>query len=101
MQFGSRLGRVLLFAHMRKAVAEIAHQIGKLLEFAAAPALGFAGKAGHARRHIGLKANALLLAVVANIDTDVLLFVHHMPDRLFHLRFEPPGVVTLAGFAPD
>jgi len=86
---------------MRKAVREIAHQVGKLLEFAAPPPLGFAAKARHARRHVSLKADALLLAVVADVDAGVFLFIHHMPDRLFHLRFELRGVVTLAGFALD
>ena len=101
MQLGARLWRVLLFAHMRKAVGEIAHQVGKFLEFAAAPPLGFAGKARHARRHVSLKADALLLAVIADIDAGVFLFVHDMADRLFHLRFELRGVVALARFALD
>ena len=88
MQLGARLRRVLLFAHMRKAVGEIANEFGKLLEFASAPPLGFAAEARHASRHICLKTDPLLLAVVADIDAGLFLFVDHVPDRFFHLRLE-------------
>src|SRR5262249_40695051 len=101
MQLGARFRRVLLLTAMRKAVGEIAHQFGKFLEFAATPPLGFAGEARHAGRPVSLKADALLLAVIADIDAGVLLFIHHMADCLFHLRFELRSVVALAGFAPD
>jgi hypothetical protein len=48
-----------------------------------------------------LKADALLLAVIADIDAGVFLFAHHMPHRRFHFRFELRRVVALARFAPD
>ncbi len=101
MQFGARFRRVLLFADMREAMLQIAHQFGKFLELAAAPALGFPGKAGHARRHIGLEADALLLAVIADIDAGFLLLGDHMAHRIFHFRFELRAVVALARFAGD
>jgi hypothetical protein len=58
-------------------------------------------EAGHALRHVSLKADALLFAVIADVDAGLFLFVHHVPDRLFHLRLELGAVVALAGFAGD
>ena len=100
-QLAARFRRVLLLAAMRESMCQIAHQFREFLEFAAAPAFGFAGKARHARRHISLKADALLLAVIADVDAGLLLFVHDVPDGLFHLRVELRGVIALARFALD
>ena len=101
MQLALRLRRVLLPADVREAAREILHQLGELLELAAAPAFGFAAKARHALRHVSLKADPLLLAVVAAVDAGFLLLGDHMPHRLVHLGVELRRVVAFAGFAPD
>ena len=101
VQFALRFRRVLLPADVRKAAREILHQLGELLELAAAAALRFAGKARHALRHVGLKADPLLLAVVADVDAGFFLLGDHMADRLVHFGVELRRVVAFAGFAPD
>ena len=76
----------------------LCHQLGEFLEFAAAPALRHAAEAGHALRHIGLEADALLLAVIADVDAGRDLLVDHMAYRLVHLGGHLLGVECLAGF---
>ena len=99
VNFALRLRRVLLPAHIRKAAREIADELGKFLEFAPAPPFRFAAEAGHALRYVGLKTDALLLAVIADIDAGLFLFGDHVPDRLFHFRVEQHLVVSFARFA--
>src|SRR5262249_51316260 len=94
-----RLRRVLLPAHIRKAAGEGADELWKFLEFAPAPPLGFAAKAGHALRHISLKPDALLLAGLADVDAGLFFFWDHMPDRFFHFGVEQRLVVVFARFA--
>ena len=92
---------VLLLADGGKAPHQQCDQFGKLLEFLAAPALRHAGKAGHALRHIGLETDALLFAVVADVDAGGLLMVHDIADRAVHLGVEFLVVVGRAGLLPD
>ena len=68
-----------------KRRAEIGDQRGELLEIAAAAALGFAGETGHAARHVGLEADALLLAVVADVDAGFGLLCDDVAHRAIHL----------------
>ena len=64
----------------------IADQFGKLLEIAGRRRrFDIAAKAGHALRHIGLEADALLLAVVADVDAGLLLLLDHVAHRPVHL----------------
>ena len=93
--------RVLLPAHVREPACEILHQLGKLLELAAAPALGLAAETRHPLRHIGLKADALLLAVIAAVDAGLLLFGDHVAHRRVHLGLKLRLVVAFARLAPD
>ena len=53
---------------MNEAPSKGLHQIGMLDEILADAALALAAVAGHARRHIGLERDALLLAVIADVD---------------------------------
>ena len=99
VQLALRLRRVLLPADIGKAAREIADQLGKFLEFAAAPAFRFAAEARHALRHVGLKADALLLAVIADIDAGLFLLGDDMADRLFHFGVEQRLVVAFARLA--
>ena len=69
VELALRLRRVLLaLVVLREAAHQIGEQLRELLELAAAPALGDAAEAGHALRHVGLEADPLLLAVVADVD---------------------------------
>jgi hypothetical protein len=51
-------------------------------------------------RYIGLEADALLLAVVADVDTGLLLLGDQMVHRLFHRGVQLRLVVAFAGLAP-
>ena len=64
------------------------HQLGEFLELAAAPALRFTAEAGHALRHVGLEADPLLLAVIADIDARLFLLGDDVADCLFHFGVE-------------
>ncbi len=101
VDLGLRLGSILLFAHQRKAPHQRSHQLGKLLELAAASTFRDAGKSGHALRHVRLEADALLLAVVADVDAGLLLLLDHMANRLVHLGRHFGCVKGLAGFAAN
>ena len=100
-QLGLALRRVLLLADMREAPHQARHQLGKFLELAPAPALRHAAEAGHALRHVGLEADALLLAVVADVDAGVRLLLHHVAHGAVHLVGELGRVHGLARFALD
>ena len=97
-----RFRRALLaLRRIREAAHQIGEQLGKFLELLAAAALRHAGEAGHTLRHIGLKADAALLAVIADIDAGRNLLLHDMADRLVHLGGHEFGVVGLAFFLRD
>ena len=100
VQFALRLRRVLLPAAARKTMREVLRQLREFLELAPAAALGFAAEARHALRHIGLEADALLLAVVADVDAGLLLLGDHMAHRLLHRGVQLRLVVAFAGLAP-
>ena len=95
------LRRVLLPAHVGKAARQILHQLREFLELASAAALGFAAEARHALRYVGLEADALLLAVVADVDAGVFLLGDPVTHCLFHLRLEQRLVVAFARLALD
>ena len=86
---------------MREAVLEICHHLREFLEFPSAPPLRHAAEAGHALRHIGLEPDALLLAVIADIDAGRCLLVHDMAHGLVHFGRHLGGVEGLAGLLPD
>ena len=101
LELALALRRVLLLADVREAVLQVLHELGELLELATATALGDAAEARHARRHVGLEADPLLLAVVADVDAGRLLLVHHVAHGLVHLGLEHGFVVGLAGLTFD
>ena len=78
---------------------EVVHELGEFLELAPAPPLGDATEPRHARRHVGLEADPLLLAVVADVDAGRLLLGHHMTHGLVHLGVEHRLVVGFARLA--
>ncbi len=88
--------RVLLLADMREAALELLDQFGKFLEFAPAPALRHAGKAGHALRHISLETDPLLLAVIADVDAGGGLLVDDVADSLVHFGGHLGGIEFFA-----
>ncbi len=99
---GLRFGRTLLaLRRIGKAPHQIADQFGKFLEFAAAAALRHAGETRHALRHIGLKADAALLAVIADVDAGLDLLLDDVADRLVHFVGQHFGVVAGAFFLRD
>ena len=102
VQFGLRLRCVLLPADVGKAARRgSCTQLGEFLELAPAPTLRFAAEARHALRHVGLKADALLLAVVADVDAGFLLLGDHVAHRLVHFGVEQRLVIAFACLAPD
>ena len=100
MQFGLRLRRVLLPADGREAMREVLRQLWEFLELAPAAALGLAAETGHALRHIGLEADTLLLAVIADVYAGLPLLGDHMAHRLLHLGVELRLLVAFTGLAP-
>ena len=97
LDVGLRLGRgVLALGLLREAAHQISEQLRELLELAAAPALGYAGEARHALRHVGLETDALLFAIVADVDAGGHLLRNHVTDGLVHLGGENLRVVGLA-----
>ena len=78
-----------------KRCFSILGKLRELLELASAPALRHAAEAGHALRHVGLEADALLLSVIADIDAGSGLPVDDVADRFVQLschlgRHRPP-----------
>jgi len=66
---GDRLGRIRYLAALRKALAMLLQEARKVgCSRAAAGREGFAAEALHALRHIGLEADARLLAVIHHVD---------------------------------
>ena len=99
-QLALALRRVLLLADMREAPLQVVHQLGEFLELAPAPALRHAAEAAHALRHVGLEADPLLLAVVADVDAGRCLL--RRPRGATALSISAaisPGVEGLAGLA--
>ena len=95
--FGLRLGRaVLALRRIGKAPHQIADKVGEFLEFAAAAAFRYPGEARHPLRHIGLKADAALLAVIADVDAGLHLLLHDMADGLVHFVGQQFWVEALA-----
>ena len=85
LDVGLRFRRaVLALRRIGKAPHQIADQLGKLLELAAAAALRHAGKARHALRHVGLETDPPLLAVIADVDAGFHLLADDVAHRLVH-----------------
>ena len=95
-----RLRRVGNLGAVHEAAAERRDQIGVLDEILADAALALAAVAGHARRHVGLERDALLLAIVTDVDAGILLPLHHLGDRAVEfvrhfLRIDLPVCLAL------
>jgi hypothetical protein len=98
---GDRLRRVGDPGAVHEAPGEGRHQVGVLDEILADAPLRLAAIAAHARRHVGLERDALLLAVIADVDAGVLLPPHHFADRTVELVGHPLHIDRLAGLALD
>ncbi len=85
MQLSLRFRSVLHAAALGKAAHEIFNQGRELLEVPAAATLGFAGETGHAARHVSLEADALLFAVVADVDAGLGLAGDDVAHGAVHL----------------
>ncbi len=77
-EFGLRCRSVLHAAALGKALHQYIEEFRKFFIVTPAAPLRFAGEAGHALRHVGLKAHALLFAVVPDVDSGVGLLPHHV-----------------------
>src|SRR5262245_29659730 len=84
MNLVARLRCILHAAAFWKAMGKNFEKLWKLFIVAGAPPLRFAGETGHALCHISLKAHALLLSVVANIDSGSCLFLDDVLDAAIH-----------------
>jgi hypothetical protein len=84
-----------------EAAREHLEQLRHLLEVLADLAPGFAAEARHALGDVGLEADALLLAVVADVDAGLHLRRHCVAHGAVHLGGEDRGVDCLAGLAAD
>ena len=74
---------------------------GEILKLDAATAVRHSGVAAHALGHVSLEADALLLAIVADVDAGILLLGDHMGDRGVHFAVHFGLVEGLARFALD
>src|SRR4051812_24645896 len=70
-------------------------------EILADATLRLATVTGHARRHVGLERDALLLAVIADVDAGVLLLVHDLGDRPVELVRHSLRIDRLSRLALD
>ena len=94
---GLRFGRALLaLRRIGKTPHQVAQQFGKFLELAAAAPLRYAGEARHALWHVGLKADAPLLAVIADVDAGCHLLFDDVADRLVHFLRQHFAIVAAA-----
>src|SRR5205085_6913693 len=89
------------FGSVNKTPAEGRDQIGMLDEILADAALALAAIAAHTRSHVGLECDALLLAVIADVDAGLSLPLHHVGDRAVHLAVYPSPVDCLTRLALD
>ena len=101
MQLGLRLGSILHPAALRETLHQERDQLREFLEIAPAPALRFAREARHALRHVSLEPDALLLAVIGDVDARRGLLVDHAVHREIHLARKLVFVDRFAVFAPD
>ena len=99
--FADRLRRVGDLARPREAPLEHLDQLRHFLEILADLAFGCAAEARHALRDIGLEADALLLAVVADVDAGRDLARDGVAHGAVHLLGERSCVDRLAGLPPD
>ncbi len=70
----------------------------RFLEFASATPFRYAAETAHALRHISLEADALLLAVITDVDAGGSLFLHHVAHGFIHFRGHFRGVEFFARF---
>ena len=67
-------------AAIRKTARQVFQELRKIIEVLGTRALRFAGESRHALRNVSLEADALLLAVISDVDTGALLFFDHVAD---------------------
>jgi len=86
---------------MRETPHQARHQFGKFLKLASAPALRNAAETAHPLRNVSLEADALLLAVVADVNSGGELLLHHMANGLVHFQGHFLGIEGFAGLLAD
>ena len=91
---GDRLRGVGDLGSPGEAAQEHLDQLRHLLEVLADLALGFAAEARHARGDVGLEADPLLLAVVADVDAGRQLGLDRAAHGLVHLRRHGLGSIA-------
>src|SRR5689334_810854 len=96
-----RLRRVELLAATRESFHQQLAKFGKVRDVARARPLRLAREAGHALRNIGLEADASLLAVVADVDADLVLPADHVGDAPLELRVEGTAFHCVAELGAD
>ncbi len=101
MDFGLRFGGILHAATLGEAELEDLHQFREGFVIASAPPLRFAAEAGHPLRNIGLKTDALLFAIVADIDARLRLLIDNVANGAVHFRGQHFRVDRHALFALD
>ena len=98
---GDRLRRIRDLGALGEAAQEHLDQLGHLLEVLADLALGFPAEARHALGDVGLEADPLLLAVVADVDAGGHLGGNRAAHGAVHLGGQAGRIDGLAGFAAD
>src|SRR5690348_12725261 len=96
-----RLRRVELLAATRESLHQQLAKLGKVRDVARARPLRLAREAGHALGNIGLEADASLLAVVADVDADLVLVADDMGDATVDLGIERSAIHRPAQLAAN
>ena len=101
MQFGFRFGSILHAASLRETARQHFEQFRKRFVVTAAATLRLSPKTRHSLRDVGLKADTLLLAVIADIDSGFFLFFDDMTNSGVHRCAKLSWIDSLSLFAAD
>jgi hypothetical protein len=102
LDVGDSLRRVVDLADTGRQALE--EPLGELRERRPVLAIGpvrHAAEAAHALRHVGLKADPALFAIVDLVDADLHLLVEDVGDARLDGLFQRGGLNRLAGFLVD
>src|SRR5262249_38979846 len=90
-----------LLAATREALGQQLAVVGELGHVARPRPVRLAAEARHALGHVGLEADAALLAVIADVDAELALLAEHEGDAAFDLGVELGAVDALAELGTD